>query len=259
MTKQMLIYSNAVPINVEVHKNTSVRQNSGFDFAAGLAAAPLVAAEFASAARDLTIVFSKAEDGMFPFAVLGVENGTNLFVKSDGSWDGRYVPAFLRRYPFVFARSPDGSTMALCVDSDFDGLNEDGIGERLFDAEGTRTQYLDGMLGFATQYQTQFLRTMQFCKRLEELDLLEPITALVPDAGNTPKRLGGIYRIDRAKLKAIDSDTLAQMFAGDELELCYLHLQSLTNLEGLREKVLARGTTAETAESALEEVAEPVN
>ncbi len=239
MTKQMLIYRNAVPINAEAHASVSIRQNTGYGFASDLSAVPLVAAEFASAARDLTIVFSRAEDGMFPFAVLGIENGKNLFVSGDGAWGGRYIPAFLRRYPFVFARDPKGETMALCIDGEFEGLNTEGVGERLFDSEGARTQYLDGMLGFASQYQTQFLRTMKFCERLEQLDLLEPITALVPDAENNPKRLGGIFRIDRAKLKAISPETLAEMFALDELELCYLHLQSLTNLEGLREKAVA--------------------
>lgn len=58
------------------------------------------------------------------------------------------MPAFLRRYPFVFSSNDDASTFTLCIDEEFDGLNQDGRGERLFDSEGERTQYLQNVLGF---------------------------------------------------------------------------------------------------------------
>lgn len=238
MTKQMLIYGDAVPISAQAHKDLSVRQDAGFGFARELGAAPLVAAEFVSAATEYTIVFARTDEGTFPWAMLGLESGQNVYVKPDGGWSGRYVPAFLRRYPFIFAKDPDGDTLALCIDASYDGVNSDGIGERLFDSAGTKTQYLDSMLSFASEYQMQFLRTKQFCERLEKLDLLEPATASFTDVDNTQRRIAGFTRINRAKLKAIPPDVLTEMFATDELELCFLHLHSLSNLEKLRQRAI---------------------
>ena len=34
-------------------------------------------------------------------AILGIQEGQNLFVMPDGRWDRRaYIPAYIRRYPF---------------------------------------------------------------------------------------------------------------------------------------------------------------
>ena len=46
--------------------------------------------------------------------------------------------------------------------------------------------------------------------------------------------LGGFMAVSRSKLKALPGDTLADLAATDELELLYLHLQSMRNFDGLR-------------------------
>jgi hypothetical protein len=237
MTKQMLLYGDAAPLNAEAHRDVSIRQSNDYSFARGLGAVPVVAAEFASACQGMPIVFAQTDEGMFPWAMMGLDTSTNLFVADDGSWTGGYVPAFLRRYPFVFASQPDSTTLALCVDESHDALNRDGVGERLFDSEGNRTQYLQGMLDFATEYQRQFIRTKQFVERLSNLDLLEPITANYTDAENRIRRVAGFSRIKRDVLKAIPEDVLVEMFATDELELCFLHLHSLNNVSKVTPKL----------------------
>lgn len=239
MTKQMLLYGNAVPLSAEQHRDVSIRQTQDFGFARSLGAVPLVAAEFASTALDMPIVFAPTDDGLFPWAMMGLDNSANAFVDADGRWTGGYVPAFLRRYPFVFASQDGNDTLALCVDESHAALNRDGVGERLFDAEGNRTQYLQGMLDFTTEYQRQFMRTKQFVQRLESLDLFEPISANFTDSENRTRRITGFSRIKRDVLKAIPQDTLLEMFATDELELCYLHLLSLNNVAKVTPKTPA--------------------
>ena len=49
--------------------------------------------------------------------------------------------------------------------------------------------------------------------------------------------LGGFMAVSRSKLKALPGDTLADLAATDELELLYLHLQSMRNFDGLRERL----------------------
>src|SRR6202035_1680427 len=90
-------------------------------------------------------------------------------------WGAKYIPAFVRRYPFVFSRS--GDRFVLCVDEEFPGINQEGRGQPLFAADGKPSPYLDNVLTFLQEYQAQFLRTLQFCARIKELDLLEPMQA----------------------------------------------------------------------------------
>src|SRR5690606_35428452 len=101
---------------------------------------------------------------------------------------------------------------------EYDGFNKEGRGERLFDSEGNRTQYLESMLNFTREYQSLFERTQQFCRRLKEHDLLQQAQAnfSLPDGERT--QLGGFYTINRDKLKALPAEALAEMAGTDELE-----------------------------------------
>lgn len=237
MAKQLLIYDKAVPVNATTHKDVSIKMTGTYSFAKEVNSVPIVAAEFMAAAADSVIVFAGTEDAVFPAVLLGVETDRNDYINADGAWTGRYVPAFLRRYPFIFAQNDDGEQLTLCIDESFEGVNSEGKGERLFDSEGERSQYLETQLNFAAQYQNQFLRTKMFCDRLLELGLLEPAVANFTGDDSKPRRLSGFYRIAREKLKAIAPETLTQMFQNDELELCYVHLQSFNNIQTLGTKV----------------------
>lgn len=229
MAKQLMIYERAVPISSEAHRDWSVKTGNNFTFAKEINSVPLLAAEFVIAALEHTIVFAGEGDAVFPSVILGMQGNSNSHVNEDGTWNGHYVPAFLRRYPFVFSKSEDGETFTLCIDEEFEGFNNEGKGERLFDAEGNRTQYLETMLKFIQEYQAQFARTQAFAQKLNKLELLEPAQAQFQLAGKQSS-VAGFQTINRAKLKDLAPKKLKELAGTDELELCYLHLQSLNNL-----------------------------
>jgi hypothetical protein len=242
MAKQMLIYDRVVPISSEAHRDVSVKVIENFAFATSLNSVPLLAAEFIAAAQDYAIVFASGSDAIFPAVLLGFEDGANLCVDASGAWVGGYVPAFLRRYPFVFAEDVGGESgkFTLCIDEDYVGLNREGRGERLFDSDGNRTQYLQTMLAFVSQFQAQFSRTRTFGERLKRLGLLEDAQARFTTAEGRTGTLGGFQTIVRDRLKAIPEAELKAMFATDELELCFVHLHSLQNINRLGSKAPTR-------------------
>ena len=49
--------------------------------------------------------------------------------------------------------------------------------------------------------------------------------------GPSIRELGGFMAVNRAKLKAVPGEKLAELAQTDELELLYLHLQSMRNFE----------------------------
>src|SRR4051794_10326487 len=165
MAVQQLFYETAVPVSFNRHKNYSVKTGDTYSFARKVNSVPVTAIEFALAAAEYPVVFAGTEGNTMPAVVLGARDSENLFVAEDGSWQGKYIPAFVRRYPFVFAQDKEAKNFILHVDERFEGMNEAGRGERLFDSTGEQTQYLKGILNFLQDYQARFQRTKAFCRR----------------------------------------------------------------------------------------------
>jgi hypothetical protein len=157
-------------------------------------------------------------------------------VDADGKWRGKYVPAFVRRYPFVFSQDDAQRTFTLHIDETFVGCNQAGRGERLFDADGAQTQYLKTVLGFLQDYQARFRRTQAYCQRLLELALLQPMQAQFTLNTGEQRSLSGFMVVNREKLKALPAETVQDMLAKDELECTYLHLASLRHFQDMLER-----------------------
>jgi len=258
MSTQLLIYENAVPVSIQRHRDWSVKKGTDYSFARSVNAVPLVTVEFAPAAAEYAIVFTGTAEAMMPAVILGMRDRQNLYLKDDGSWQANHVPAFLRRYPFVFSSSEGGTRFTLCLDEAFSGCNQAGRGERLFDAQGTRTQYLEGVLNFLQQYQGHFQLTQAFCKKLQELNLLEPMQAQVTVPGGQQMRLTGFMAVTRTRLKGLSGEQLAELAQRDELELIYLHLHSLRNVSVMAQR-LSGTLSAEGAAEGPGESTAPAN
>lgn len=233
MTKQAIFYEQAVPVSKQRHSDLSVRTGTDYSYARNVNSVPVTAIEFPGAAAEFAIVFAGTKDATMPVVVLGVAPGVNQYVDDKGTWTARYIPAFVRRYPFVFSRSEDGSRFTLCIDETFSGCNRDGRGERLFDSEGERTQYLKSILGFLQEYQAHFDRTQAFCRKLHDLELLEPMQAQFTTREGRKHSLSGFLAVSRDKLKALPDEKLGELMRSGELELAFAHLHSLRNLAGM--------------------------
>ena len=236
--KKLLIYNDLKPVVRQQHANLSLKKGTTFEFARETNAVPLVVAEFGRASQDFALVFTEAEEGVIPSAILGLRTNENAYVSADGVWQAAYVPAFIRRYPFVFATDAAAQTFTLMVDETYSGFNTENRGERLFDGDGENTGFLDQTLAFLKDYQAHFERTRAFGEKLAELDLLEAVEARVPMPEDPERRLTGFKVVNRDKLKALSDDVLAQLVRDDFLELIFLHLFSLNNLAKLHGKLL---------------------
>lgn len=239
MAKQSLFYEEVVPITKERHMGWSVEKPGNFSFAATQHSVPLMFSEFHMAAQDLPIVFGKSGDSTTPLAVMGLQADTSLLIDGDGAFTGRYIPAFLRRYPFIFARGAgEGDTLALCLDETHSGVDQSGErGEKLFDEAGEPSAFLNQTMEFAKTFEVDLRKTAGFTKLLEEKNLLDPMQASITLANGQKIALTGFFVVSRERLKALDADVVQDMFQRDILELIYYHLQSLKNMERLRDLV----------------------
>lgn len=240
MTKQLMIYEDIQPVTSEQHRNAAVNVTD-HSFASELTSIPLLATEITMAAAEYPVIFSAPnEQGEHtPLAIVGVERGENLMLNANNAFDARYVPAFIRRYPFVFAGAEGGDKLTLCVDAASKALIADGSsGNRLFDDNGEQTEFLKEVLKFLQDYQYRAEMTKAFCKQLKDLDLLEPMQANIEFRNNQDQNMSikGFYTVKREKLKALTDEQAVDLFKRDGLELIYAHLQSLDNLNALIER-----------------------
>jgi hypothetical protein len=257
LAKQLLIYESAVPVSDARHRHVSVAAAGDHAFSAGINAVPLMAVEFLHAAAEYVIVFTDSGGEVLPAAVLGVRDQQNLYLSAERQWQARYVPAFIRRYPFVFSRSDDGQTFTLCIDESHPGVNREGRGERLFGDDGKPSAYVERVLRFLQEYQAQFERTRAFGRRVKELGLLEPMQAQLVTPQGDKLSLSGFFGVRREQLRALSDETLGSLARSDELELLYLQMHSMRNFEDVKDRLVgaqAQGAAPTTPQPTVEPV-----
>jgi hypothetical protein len=235
-------YEKPVALDREKHRKLKVRATGSFGFAGKANSLYLAGVEFNEACKEFAIVFTRVGSGRtVPVAMLGLRSRENLFVDAEGKWDASYIPAFVRRYPFVLAELAGRAEMAVCVDEAFAGLNP-SEGEALFDASGNDTAFLRNALDFLQRYQAEYLRTEAFCQRLEQAGLLMEMNAKADLVDGRSFTVNGLLIVDEKKLLALPDAIALSLLRSGDLHLISMHLMSLSNMRKLVDRMTARGS-----------------
>jgi len=228
----LLFYRNATLLNSVEHSSLKllVKSEADYSFAAAANSVMLAAVEFAPACAHYPIAFGARPDGrMTPLAVLGLRDNENLFVDEHGAWlTDCYVPAFVRRYPFVSAETPDKS-LQVCIDADFEGFSKTE-GTPLFQTDGQPAETLRHALDLVQDYHGECVKTEAFCLRLQELKLLKEVSIGLQQPDGEAYTLGGLHVIDEARLMALKGPQLAELARDGHMAFIYAHIFSLGRL-----------------------------
>ena len=236
---QVMFYEKPIALDREAHRSVRIGAMPDYLFAAKTNSVLLAGVEFAEAAKEYPVVFAKAAEGKFvPVALLGMRDNENLYVDENGKWNARYIPAFVRRYPFVLA---DNGTdqLTLCIDESSPAFNAEN-GQPLFDENGANTPFLQQALDFVADYQGQNARTEAFTSRLNELGLLIELSAKADMNDGSSYVINGLMVVDEQKLLALDSAKVDELFKSGMLGWIYAHLMSLSNMPRLIELIAQR-------------------
>lgn len=227
------IYKDVRLINREEDKKLKVSPIEGFPYASSLRDCIVTVSEFYEAAKSQPIVFTKNEQGEYlALALMGLKTGKNLFVNEDGSWRaGEYVPAFVRRYPFIYVQNADGDTLTLAVDHGHKAVNK-RKGEALFNADGEPSPYTERVMDFLNQYQQAYNHTQAMIKMLDEKGLLEDATAKMVQNGE-PVNLTGFKRVNEERLSELSEVEVLDLINSGAYKWVVAHLMSLSNFQKL--------------------------
>jgi hypothetical protein len=226
---QLLLYSRPVRLNRVTHAKLRFSPLTSFNFARKVTAIPLMGVEFPIACRQYPIVFIKSPDGKIGAqGVLSLAEGVNSFVDPKGRWTSTYVPAFIRRYPFVLAEIPgktDDYDVAFDEASNCFSSKE---GEALFNDQGAPTPFLQAQIDFLQRFQAEHQRTQQFLETLKEDGLLTPYNVNIVRGGDQAKfAVRNAMVVDESKLAGLSTEHAAAYMQSGYFAMIYAHLISL--------------------------------
>lgn len=237
-----LLYKGLTPINLTEHRDWRYRTVEDASFVRNEHAIPITVEEFAIAQRFYPIIFS-AGDAPVPLALMGLNENVNTFIGDDGKLIGDvYVPAYIRRYPFMLARlRPDSDELSLCVDPIAEAIAPGGDGEPVFDGDQP-SAHTRAILEFCEQFEQAGQRTAAFVEELKQHDLLmDGEVSIQTGEGAQPFVYRGFGMINEAKLRDLRGDTLRKMMQSGMLPLIHAHLFSLSAMREIFGRQVAQG------------------
>ncbi|MCF2514540.1 SapC family protein [Sphingomonas sp. G124] len=239
-----LLYNGLEALNRNLHANYKVRRLNGLDRVASTHAIPVTVDEFAMIQRHFPIVFSAGESPV-PIALMGLHEGTNTFFDEKGvAREGNvYLPAYLRRFPFVLARlREDSDELSLCFDPTSGAVGEFSEGEPLFEGENP-SEATNAILQFCEQFEQAGQRTQFFMNELKEAGLLmEGEVAIQPEGSEQPFIYRGFQMVDEEKFRNLRGDELRKLNQNGALPLIMAHLFSLSVIREIFARQVQQGT-----------------
>ncbi|ANU07717.1 SapC family protein [Paraurantiacibacter namhicola] len=248
-----LFYNDLTPLNSRDHAEWRSRTTDRAKWVVNQHALPLTVEEFPLAQRNFPIVFSNS-DKPVPLALMGLNEGVNVFFDDEGkALEEIYVPAYMRRYPFLLAKlQPDTDQMSLCVDPSSGLVGEFDDGEKLFDGDEA-SDHTKNLLQFCQQFEEAGMRTQQFIDELQKHDLLmDGEVSISRGADEQPFTYRGFKMVNQEKLRELTGDQLRKWNQNGLLPLIQAHLFSLDLMRTVfaRQVEAGKGPVKAAADSA---------
>ncbi len=220
-----LFYKNPVPLDAKAHADLGLKKNFGFNFTEGVNAVPVNLIEMPQVCHFYPIAFSP-DGNATPVAILGLRDNENLFLQPDNTWEANtYIPAYIRRYPFIFSEIPEGEQLTLCMDMD-NSITEKKGDQKFFNDDGSASDLSTNALEFCKSYHAAAQQTLEFSKALAASDILVDREAQINVADNKRINFSGFKIIDEQKLASLDDKVFLEWRQQGWLPFLYAHLFS---------------------------------
>ena len=230
-----MFYNKVEALSASAHGDLKVIENNiDVSYARESNSIMLTAVEFAQAAHHYPVVFGSSELEAVPFAVTGHTGSKNIFVGDDGKWrEGVYIPAYIRRYPFILIENTEDTSVVLAVDPTSPMISKDE-GKALFE-NGEGSEIAKGIMNLCVAYHREYLKTKVLCKQIDETGILveQSAEATLPDGKKT--QVTGFRVVDEKAFNALSDKEFIKLRKSGALTLIYCHLWSMSTWKKLFE------------------------
>ncbi len=224
-----LLYKDLVPLNTNDHATWKTKMLDNALFMEGQHAIPLTIEEFVPASRHYPIIFS-ASDNPVPLVLMGMNEGVNTFMDDKGQFTNPvYLPAYIRRYPFMLAKlRPESDELSLCFDPTAGSVGDfKKEGNALFE-DGKPSEATQAILKFCEDFEQAGAQTYAFMEELVKLELLmDGEVSIQQEGSEQPFVYRGFKMVDEEKLRNMRGDELRKLNQNGILALIHAHLFSL--------------------------------
>lgn len=238
-----LFYNAIEPLNATQHAKMKTRAILRMPQIGQTHAIPVTVDEFTLVQRHYPIVFSIG-DNSIPIALMGLNEGVNVYLDADGRPldPNIYIPAYIRRYPFLLARlRPDSDELSLCFDPTANAVGDFEEGQPLFDGDQP-SDATKAILQFCEQFEAAGQRTAAVVQELIKSDLLmDGEVAIQPEGFQQPFVYRGFRMVDEEKIRNLRGDELRKLNQNGMLALIYAHLFSLAEMRTIFGKQMQQG------------------
>ncbi|NIV18739.1 MAG: multidrug transporter [Woeseiaceae bacterium] len=230
--------TNFALVNFDDHQDLRVITERSARYGDAVSYALTFPFEFRSVQACYPILLHQDDGGeLLPVALFGFEQGENLFL-DDSGWDAAYVPAMIRREPFLIGyqgseiQKDEEKARVLSIDMDHPRVNKED-GEPLFLPLGGRSDYLEYTASLLEQIYEGLLHSKDFVAALKEHDLIEAATFNITLADGSENQLLGFHVLDEDKVRELSGDVLDSFNKQGFLMPMFMMLASVSNIRGL--------------------------
>jgi hypothetical protein len=222
-----MFYRTPTVLNVQAHGHLALTRKRNYSFCAKVNSVPVVLSEVPYLIQHYPVAFTPGDEPML-MAIVGARNDENLFVDEAGNWEpGKYIPAYVRRFPFVLMERADKDFMlAAELESGFFGAE----GDRLFE-NGRPTQYAADVFRFCIELQQAFKPTQEFCQAVHKKGLLKQKRSTMTTPSGRTFSVSGFAGVDVEDLNQLDNRTANIWRKEGWLATLYWHVGSLGQLK----------------------------
>lgn len=233
--------ANFAMLNNVDHQDVKIITERAARYGDDVMKAPVFPFEFRDVQAFYPILFQNdTEGGYTPVALFGFQEGENLFL-DDSGWDAAYVPAMVRRAPFLIGfqettvSGKKERLRVLSLDMDHPRVNTD-TGEALFQPLGGRTPFLEQTADMLEAIHDGLDHRAAFVRALQQHDLLETVTFEVTLNDGSKNSLFGFDCVNEDKAQALSGAVLDEFNKAGFLMPLFMVLASLVNISRLVER-----------------------
>ena len=236
-----LFYKTVVPFNKQTHGDLALPAEApDYFFAAKTDIIPVLSGEVPHALQHYPLIFIKdgttASAAPTLAALVGMGDGKNQFIDEHGQWRiDSYIPAWVRRYPFLLARNDsEQNNSLLAFDPEATIFTALGDKQRLVEKDGEPSARLQQIMEFQKEFEAIALATQKMVQDLHDAKVLEEGTLTIksPQSEET-RNVQGFLMVNENKLRELPAAETEKLQKSGAMGLAYAQIFSMVNLRRL--------------------------